>query len=202
MRRSGFVACSLLLHVLIFSPRAKADPITYKIEYTLLQSSTVYGTTLPGAPLPTIFTFDPNTSFFSGVTVRWPSTSSGSPSTVQFIVACPVEDPFPWSNPFTCFLGSAINNWNFYSPATRQQILSGLLSGGTWEIYTTIEFTNDVYISSPLGSGVVLGGGNNMGDTAKGTFATTAVPESSSLLLLGFGLAVVVAVKLRTRLQG
>jgi len=167
---------------------AKASPITYRIDYTLLNSHTTFGLTSPPAPLPTFFTYDPSTDLFNSLVMVWPTSSR----TISFNFSSSYPCGRPWCD-FTY-------NVNFGSPSDRQYILAMILNGGTWFAGTT---TQGIDAGAGLGgiSFISISNGNNMGDSASGTFTTMQVPEPSSLLLLSAGLASIIAVKFRKLVQ-
>jgi hypothetical protein len=161
---------------------AQASPISYRIDYRLGSSSTVYGPTLPGAPLPTIFTYDPTTDLFNGLTMVWPTSTWN----IGFAFSSSYDCGSPWC-------GSSYNV-NFFSASGRQSYLADLLNGGTWFAGTT-QFGIDAGAGLGGISFIAISLGNNMGDSASGTFTTTQVPEPSSLIFLAAGFASLIAWK-------
>jgi len=187
---SAFVVMSGVLFVwlAVCPSAAQASPITYRIDYTLLNSNTTFGPTLPQAPLPTTFTYDPSTDLFNGLSMVWPSSTW----TISFGFSASCGG-FPWCGP--------AYDVNALTDSFRQSYLSELLNGGTWSAGTTA-FGIDAQVSLGSLNFFALSVGNNMGDFASGTFTTTnttitQAPEPSSLILLGAGLASIIAVKLR-----
>jgi hypothetical protein len=179
----------LLVWLVVCPSAAQATSMSYRIDYTLLSSSTAYGPTLPGAPLPTIFTYDSSTDLFAGLTMIWPS-STGNIG-FGFSAPCGFGGSSPW-----CGSSYDVNALNV---SFRQNYFSDLLNGGTWFAATTLVHTIDSYVGLDGLSFIALSTGNDMGDSASGTFTTTLVPEPSSLVLLGAGLVSIVAVKFRKR---
>jgi len=183
----------LVVWLVVCPSAAQASPITYRIDYTLVSSSTVYGPILPGAPLSTIFTYDSSTDLFAGLTMIWPSSTWSI--AFGFSAPCGFGGPNPWC-------GSSFDV-NVLNPSFRQSYFADLLDGGTWSASTTVIHSIDSFVALAGLGYFALSTGNDMGDSASGTFTTTQVPEPSSLLLLGAGLASIVVAKFRKfRAQG
>ena len=70
------VASLLLVLFALFSQPAQAIPVTYQIEYTLLDGGP--------KPLSTSFTFDPGTNLFANLRIVWIPASPASPTAVFF----------------------------------------------------------------------------------------------------------------------
>lgn len=187
LRSSFLMSVSLFLTWLVTCPSVtEANPVPYQINYTLLSSSTVTGPTLPGAPFPTTFTYDPNTNLFSGFNVIWPAN---------------------FFNLLFSFLGNNLIGYNLNNMPSPQNVLSDFLAGGSFALGTTtmgldswVDFSGIGFSGNRFDYGFTnISAGNDAGDSISGTFTTSgpAVPEPSSFLLLGVALcAVAVAMKL------
>ena len=164
MTRSGTASLFLVLFAL-FSQTAQAIPITYQIDYTLLSGGP--------KPLSTIFTFDPGTNLFANLRIVWIPASPASPPAVFFDLL--------GNN----VLGYNINN---FSSEGRLQYFARLLDGGAFDFRTSTS-SFDAYMNLDGDERFFPNGGNNLGNTALGTFATAQVPEATSLVLSLVGMA-------------
>src|SRR4026207_410278 len=70
------VASLLLVLFALFSQPAQAIPVTYQIDYTLLDGGP--------KPLSTPLTFDPGTNLFANLRIVWIPASPASPTAVFF----------------------------------------------------------------------------------------------------------------------
>ena len=113
MIRAGITSLFLVLFAL-FCPPAQATPVTYQIDYTLLDGGP--------KPLSTIFTFDPGTNLFANLRIVWIPVSPASPTSVFFDLL--------GNN----VLGYNINN---FSSESRLQYFARLLDGGTFDFRTS-----------------------------------------------------------------
>ena len=159
------VASLLLVLFALFSQPAQATPVTYQIDYSLIVGGP--------KPLSTLFTFDPGTNLFANLRIVWIPASPASPTAVFFDLL--------GNN----VLGYNINN---FSPEARLQYFARLLDGGTFD-FRTSTFGFDAYMNLDGDERFFPNGGNNLGNTALGTFATAQVPEPTSLILSLVGIA-------------
>jgi hypothetical protein len=155
---------SAAFFILLCSSIVQATPILYRIDYTLLTGGP--------APLPTLFTFDPATSLFTGMSVLWPTL----PSSISF-------------NFISNGSGFSING---STPAVREALLASFVSGGPWSMSDSAT-VGDSFISLNGVSFTNLSISNFRNDFASGTFTTTVVPEPPSIVLsLAGGLILIV----------
>jgi len=159
------VASLLLVLFALFSQPAQATPVTYQIDYTLTDGGP--------KPLSTLFTFDPGTNLFANLRIVWIPASPASPTAVFFDLL--------GNN----VLGYNINN---FSSEARLQYFARLLDGGTFDFRTSTS-SFDAYMNLDGDERFFPNGGNNLGNTALGTFATASVPEAPPLVLSLVGMA-------------
>ena len=166
------VASLLLVLFALFSQPAQATPVTYQIDYTLTDGGP--------KPLSTLFTFDPGTNLFANLRIVWIPASPASPTAVFFDLL--------GNN----VLGYNINN---FSSEARLQYFARLLDGGTFDFRTSTS-SFDAYMNLDGDERFFPNGGNNLGNTALGTFATASVPEAPPLVLSLVGMAGLLALVL------
>ena len=159
------IASLLLVLFALFSQPAQATPVAYQIDYTLIAGGP--------KPLSTLFTFDPGTNLFANLRIVWIPASPTSATEVFFDLL--------GNN----VLGYNINN---FSPEARLQYFARLLDGGTFD-FRTSTFGFDAYMNLDGDERLFPNGGNSLGNTAQGTFATAQVPEATSLVLALIGIA-------------
>lgn len=159
------VASLLLVLFALFSQPAQATPVPYQIDYTLTNGGP--------KPLSTLFTFDPGTNLFANLRIVWIPASPASPTAVFFDLL--------GNN----VLGYNINN---FSSEARLQYFARLLDGGTFDFRTSTS-SFDAYMNLDGDERFFPNGGNNLGNTALGTFATASVPEAPPLVLSLVGMA-------------
>jgi len=177
----------LLIWLAVCPSAAQAETILYRIDFTVTDFHT-HGSTLTGLPLPAYFTVDTETYHFTDAALRITLSTGGF-----------------WGPLFGCFSPCSLNTiyWLNELPWStseqRQNFISQFLNGGTWAIGSAssgsaqaVRF-NDFYYT-------IACCGNGRHEGVSGTFTTTAnapLPESSSLFLLVFGLAGIVAIRKR-----
>ena len=159
------VASLLLVLFALFSQPAQATPVTYQIDYTLIDGGP--------KPLSTLFTFDAGTNLFANLRIVWIPASPASPTAVFFDLL--------GNN----VLGYNINN---FSSEARLQYFARLLDGGTFDFRTSTS-SFDAYMNLDGDERFFPNVGNNMGNTALGTFATAQVPVAPPLVLALVGMA-------------
>jgi hypothetical protein len=177
MRLNLITAISGLYLVLLSPIAAQPAPIHYKIDFV-----TTAGV---GSVAPVVFTYDPTTEFFTGLTFVW--TFDGH------------SDGFGLTGCSICVIdGFALpNGVNDFPSAKKEDFLANLLAGGTWAAADG-GASHDSAFSIGGVSVFMVSGGSNTTASASGVFGTTNVPEPSSLFLLASGLLGVVLVKRTT----